>query len=904
MSMISGNPVLDDPVVASKLSLSDWLETHLPRFVAIRPRYEKYEHFLDQILRAFCRRVAPLAIVQARAKGKPSFAEKILRKHELYAKPALDGMAPDPLVRLTDLCGGRVIVQTAKQGEAICRLIEQCFDIDWANSDDASTRLKATEFGYRTINYIVMPNPEKLAAANFDITIPPELLAPVRPESALPVRLKAEIQVRTLLEHAYADIGHDLTYKTEVKVPDRVHRSFSALAAILETADQDFARLVDSFNDFKSNYGAYQNREQVEARIERLRVVLEQLPDDVSQAVQAANLALSIGDFEQVIELLKSFEERDDRAVQRGLGMALTGLHWDSPRSAGFCEGRKWLEAACAHQPPDAELLGTLAECWAHSDHEDKAEECFRQALAVDAAEPFALCRYLELQVRHDSNDKVVRLAEPMIRNAITRCLTQIEGRVNLAHAWSSLVVFRLLVGDPFGALDALANFLCLCAHPSVNPGGRPCAGGRSLARLRKTLAHMRCLRSARKGFEWVERAALLGMAVRLGDDDALAELRSLATPEKTDQPFRPDDRIVIQSGGCAPEVDAYMPPFMNAMCEATTGLSFTVVSGGTRMGISGVAAEVARRSKGRIRAVGYLPRPMLKMLHQIGHTQGFDKLFPSEGSDFTPLDPLQAWIDLVVAGVDPGKVKLIGYAGGLIAKAECALALALGARVGVVENQALPKERQFTDPAWTSHRNFLPLPLDAMTLHVFLRLDGEPLSDEDRRQFEGAARQAHEDYVRSATPRDASLKAWTNLNETLKLSNYHQVLFWKKALGDVGLAIRPLVEADTDHPPLDIIQTIGKEDVLKLAAMEHGRWNVERLGHGWRFDREKDVVKRRSPYLIPWDEVPPDIQEYDVQAVRGLPVKFREAGLELYRTAGHQGRTSPEETGFDTSES
>lgn len=517
MDLTSGIPELDDSAVASTLDDSAWLGTHVPRFAAARPRYEAYERFLGDVLRAFCGRVAPLAIVQARAKGIPSFAEKILRKRALYAAPA-ENLAPDPLVRLTDLCGGRVIVQTASQLKAVCRLIEQCFDIDWANSDDASTRLKATEFGYRTINYIVMPNPGKLAAAGFGLHVPPELLAPVRPESAQPVRLKAEIQIRTLLEHAYADIGHDLTYKTEVKVPDRIHRAFSALAAILETADQDFTRLVESFNDFRSNYGSYHERGQVEKEIGRMRVILQHLPGNVPLAVRLAQLALSIGDFEQAIEVLQPLRDGDDRAVQRNLGTALVKLHWDTPRSAAFRKGRELLEAACRHDDPDAELLSALAECWAHGDHEEKAEACLRRALAVDAAEPHALCSYLELQVRHTNNDTVVRLAEPMIRNAIGRCLTQIEGRVNLAHAWSSLVVFRLLVGDPFGALDALAHFLCLCTHPAGNPAGRPCAGGRSLARLRKTLAHLAC-RGCRAGPASARRSRYRAGATRHGAD-------------------------------------------------------------------------------------------------------------------------------------------------------------------------------------------------------------------------------------------------------------------------------------------------------------------------------------------------------------------------------------------------
>lgn len=883
MDYASGIPALDDPAVAAKLDDQAWVKLHVPRFDQLLPCYLAYEKFLNDLLKEFCRRVAPLAIVQARAKGVPSFADKILRKRKAYTDPT-NPLPPDPLVRLTDLCGGRVITQTSAQVKAIRRLIEQCFDIDWPNSDDASTRLKTTEFGYRTINYIVKVNPEKLASAGFAIAVPPDILGPVRPENPSPRPLKAEIQVRTLLEHAYADIGHDLTYKTEVKVPDRIHRSFSAIAAILETADQQFERLVDSLDDFKSNFGAYHSRQQVEEEIARHRVVLANTPDNVAQAVRIGQLALAVGNYEQAIEVLSPYRTRDHQGVQQTLGTALAKRHWDTPRSREFREGRDFLDAACRHGEKDAELLCSLAECWAHGDNEDKAGEFFRQALAVDAAEPRSLCRYLEFQVRRSSSDTVVRLAEPMIRNAIQRCHLQIEGRVNLPNAWSCLAVARLLVGEPFGALDALAHLLDLCERPADGVVRHPCAAGRAVARLLGTLSHLRCIKEKLDGFDWFERATLLGMAVRIGDAEAVDELRAKAAWGAGQPHFKADERILILSGGCAPEIESFMPVFQKELSAGLDGLAFTLVSGGTKMGISGIADTVAGQSGGNIRAIGYLPNPIFKALTTAKQTGNYSLLLPSAGADFTPLEPLQGWTDLVCAGVDPARVKLLAYAGGSISKVECALALAFGARVGVVGHADLPKQRQFDDPAWTGHRNFLPLPLDAMTLQAFVRIQVVALGEADRKRLEPAAKQAHEDYAKSATPKEPSLQPWDKLDDALKLSNYHQVAYWENVLKEFGLGVRMLTDDDMKHAPLDMLKAIGEENIMKLAEMEHGRWNVERLGYGWRYAREKDVPKRLSPYLIPWNLVPEDIQKYDLDAIRGLSEKLRKAGLELFK--------------------
>lgn len=128
----------------------------------------------------------------ARPKGLASFAEKIIRKRKLYTDPK-NPEPPDPLVRMTDLCGGRVITQTAGQVSAVCRFIEAAFDIDQLNSEDVSQRLKPTEFGYRSVHYIVQFNPDKLKAAGIELAILGPVLGPVCPDHPEPKRLKAEI---------------------------------------------------------------------------------------------------------------------------------------------------------------------------------------------------------------------------------------------------------------------------------------------------------------------------------------------------------------------------------------------------------------------------------------------------------------------------------------------------------------------------------------------------------------------------------------------------------------------------------------------------------------------------------------------------------------------------------------
>jgi len=69
------------------------------------------------------------------------------------------------------------------------------------------------------------------------------------------------------------------------------------------------------------------------------------------------------------------------------------------------------------------------------------------------------------------------------------------------------------------------------------------------------------------------------------------------------------------------------------------------------------------------------------------------------------------------------------------------------------------------------------------------------------------------------------------------------------------------------------------------MARMEHERWVWERLMSGWIYaNGPKDLDKKTSPYMIPYDSLTNDIQEYDRQTVRIVPDLLAQVGSELYR--------------------
>ena len=104
----------------------------------------------------------------------------------------------------------RIITYFAEEVDAVAQLIEREFTIDRKNSIDKRMALDPDQFGYLSVHYIV-----SLAANRSQL-----------PEYAALSGLSAEIQIRSILQHAWAEIEHDLGYKSQTAVPRDVVRQF------------------------------------------------------------------------------------------------------------------------------------------------------------------------------------------------------------------------------------------------------------------------------------------------------------------------------------------------------------------------------------------------------------------------------------------------------------------------------------------------------------------------------------------------------------------------------------------------------------------------------------------------------------------------------------------------------
>jgi len=211
-----------------------------------------YEGYLADVyakLMSILRNSEIQATVKQRVKSFDSFFAKILRKAK-----ELNGKAEDEsaTVVITDLLGIRVIcpfLEDTLQVEDLVRRHFEVFERE-RKGEDYSPR----EFGYESTHVIVkVPGPKRI-------------------EGLLKEEVLCEIQIRTILQDAWAEVEHELMYKAEFTPFDEpLRRKLAAVNANLSLSDIIFQEIRD-----------YQRRLQEELK-KRRKSFLQKLQEETEE---------------------------------------------------------------------------------------------------------------------------------------------------------------------------------------------------------------------------------------------------------------------------------------------------------------------------------------------------------------------------------------------------------------------------------------------------------------------------------------------------------------------------------------------------------------------------------------------------------------------------------------------
>jgi ppGpp synthetase/RelA/SpoT-type nucleotidyltranferase len=652
-----------------------WAHQQIEAYRQVYPRYARTALVLQQLLEKASRQIAPLAIIQTRPKAIPSFAEKAIRKKKV-------GRYSDPLVRMTDLCGGRVITQTPAEVRAVCEFIDRNFAIDVENSVDVSQRLKPSEFGYRSVHYIAQFKRGVFPTQAIPIEIPEELY----PDASTP--MKAEIQVRTVLEHGWAGFVHDRVYKSAFTIPPKWERELAVLAGMLEQTDQSFSRIQTGLRTYAANYGAYLNEGQVKDEISILESVLACDPENPDLAHRIGKLAMELGDWQKAIDIFTRYVETGYQPILRDLGVVLCKVNIDDPHGEKYKQGQRYLEIAGFPPYRDADALASLAGTWKKLD-EGKTREYYRQAFEVDPTDPYAVSNYLVYEIIHHCDLTPASLMAPSLTAAIQRCHDQAEVGMNMPWAYYNLGIFHLLLGQPYESLSAYAKAIRLSPTDWM------------IETSLRLLEKLSVVQELIPGYEWVCRLLILGRAVQFHDEASLEKIKQLATAKASSIP----GPVIIMAGGTRADFQAEETGSL--LLDGFRDFHGTVIGGATMAGISGLVGGIQAAYPEAIATIGYLPAAFPEGT-QIDSR--YRQVRSTKGKDFSPLESLQYWIDLISSGILPAQVKLLGVNGGDIAAFEYRLALMLGARVAVIESSGREAARLFKDPDWANSKTLLRL--------------------------------------------------------------------------------------------------------------------------------------------------------------------------------------------------
>jgi len=184
-------------------------------------------------------------LITSRLKIKEKIEEKIKIKEEKYGD----------LSDITDVAGIRIITYFEDEVDRIANIIEKEFIVDKDNSID-KRKLEIDRFGYKSLHYVVSINDKRI-----------QLIEYTRFKN-----LKIEIQIRSILQHAWAEIEHDIGYKGEILIPQALRRVFHRVAALLETTDIEFVNIKNKLETYKIEVEKQLKGEELDIKIDKVSI--------------------------------------------------------------------------------------------------------------------------------------------------------------------------------------------------------------------------------------------------------------------------------------------------------------------------------------------------------------------------------------------------------------------------------------------------------------------------------------------------------------------------------------------------------------------------------------------------------------------------------------------------------
>ncbi len=202
----------------------------LPDRAAIKKLYVRLLPKYEPILQKICKQIQTLAkqegiylTVKSRIKNFDSYCDKVMKLSKLQG--------PE-LVQITDLLGVRIVCPFLEDIEQMEQLLAQKFD--FLELEHKAEQHSFREFGYDSIHVLIRTkNASKKETLPYSGAV-------------------CEIQLRTILQEAWAEVEHELVYKSDIAMPNHtIRRKLASLNASLTLSDLIFQEIRDSQREIR-----------------------------------------------------------------------------------------------------------------------------------------------------------------------------------------------------------------------------------------------------------------------------------------------------------------------------------------------------------------------------------------------------------------------------------------------------------------------------------------------------------------------------------------------------------------------------------------------------------------------------------------------------------------------------
>lgn len=200
--------------------ISEWYES----------KFSLYENLSKEI-----HRILGIVLKQRKIKFQDiSFRAKSLESFQTKLQSGVTFVNPK---QTQDLAGIRIVCFAKSDVILVCNIIENIFSVMSKKGGD-DEKIIPNISGYSDIQYVCRLPKSRINSAE---------------ELKQFENIRFEIQVRTVLQHAWAEIEHDDLYKNPGQIPSSLRRRFFLVSNVLESADNELNELHHKIEELKNN---------------------------------------------------------------------------------------------------------------------------------------------------------------------------------------------------------------------------------------------------------------------------------------------------------------------------------------------------------------------------------------------------------------------------------------------------------------------------------------------------------------------------------------------------------------------------------------------------------------------------------------------------------------------------